>query len=89
MDATIRERVNETFDDRSIGLGLDHVESFGWMSEAHRLSRGVNRSRIGLAAVGTTNGHIQPLIKVSTIRLLQRTARWLAIFKLGTRYRRP
>jgi hypothetical protein len=84
MDAMIRERVNETFSDDKMSHGLDHVESFGWTSEAHRLSRGTNRSGVELVGVGTISSNIRPLIKSSIATVSYPIGRWLAIFKLRT-----
>jgi hypothetical protein len=70
MDAMIRETINKTFSDGKMSHGLDHVESFGWTSEAHRLSRGTNRSGVELVGVGTASSNMRPLIKSIIVWIL-------------------
>jgi hypothetical protein len=52
------------------------VENIGWMSEAHRLSLGANRSRIASAATSNTNHFSQgalatcPQVKIARTPIL-------------------
>jgi hypothetical protein len=67
------------------------VENIGWMSEAHRLSLGANRSRKSPTAVSNTNRLSRialatcPQVKISRAPILQAVIRWLATSQVNGR----
>ena len=64
------------------------TRSFGWMSEAHRLSLGANRFKKGPTAVSNANSlhqialakcsHVKPV----TVSILQQAVHWLSTLKI-------
>jgi hypothetical protein len=73
----------------AITYGAVPVENIGWMSEAHRLSLGANRSRKGSTAASNANRLSQialatcPQIKIARTPILQAVVRWLATSQIN------
>jgi len=65
------------------------VENMGWMSEAHRLSLGANRSRTGPTTARNTNRSSEialatrPRIKLARASILQPVV-WLSTLKISS-----
>lgn len=65
------------------------VENNGWMSEAHRLSLGANRSRKGSTTASNANRFSQvvlatcPQVKIVRTPILQAVVRWLATSQIN------
>lgn len=66
------------------------VESIGWMSEAHRLSLGANRSRKGPTKARNSNRSSEialatrPRIRLARASILQPAIVWLSTLKIGS-----
>lgn len=65
------------------------VENIGWMSEAHRISLGANRSRKGSTAAGNTRRLSQialatcPQGKIARAPIFQAIVHWLATSRIN------
>lgn len=65
------------------------TESFGWMSEAHRLSLGANRFKKGTTAASNANRLHQIVlarcqhVKTARASILQPVVRWLSTLKIS------